>query len=60
MTLADVALAPQLGTVLRFLPDCLKDYPTIKSVFENISQLPEFVAADWKHQPDTPEELRAK
>lgn len=59
VSLADVALAPQLGTVLRFLPDVLKDYPTIKSVFANISKLPEFEAADWKHQPDTPEDLRA-
>lgn len=37
----------------------LDDYPTCAAVFKNISNLPEFVAADWKHQPDTPDDLRA-
>ncbi|GMK54830.1 hypothetical protein CspeluHIS016_0114160 [Cutaneotrichosporon spelunceum] len=58
LTLADVALAPQMYTCLRFGVD-LADYPTCAAVFKHISALPEFVAADWKHQPDTPEELRA-
>jgi maleylacetoacetate isomerase len=37
----------------------LADYPTCAAVFKHVSALPEFIAADWKHQPDTPEELRA-
>lgn len=30
----------------------------MKSVFENVSKIPEFVKGDYKHQPDTPDELR--
>ncbi|BEJ11420.1 hypothetical protein CspHIS471_0108420 [Cutaneotrichosporon sp. HIS471] len=58
LTLADVALAPQMYTCLRFGAN-LADYPTCAAVFKHVSSLPEFIAADWKHQPDTPEELRA-
>ncbi|BEJ03689.1 hypothetical protein CcaverHIS641_0108640 [Cutaneotrichosporon cavernicola] len=53
LTLADVALAPQIFGAN------LADYPTCAAVFKHVSSLPEFIAADWKHQPDTPEELRA-
>lgn len=38
----------------------MSHFPTVKSVFENVSVIPEFVAADYKHQPDTPEDQRAK
>ncbi|CAK9785947.1 maleylacetoacetate isomerase [Cutaneotrichosporon oleaginosum] len=58
LTLADVALAPQMYTCLRFGAN-LADYPTCAAVFKHVSALPEFIAADWKHQPDTPAELRA-
>lgn len=58
LTLADVALAPQMYTVLRFYPQALDKVPTVKSIFENISKIPEFVKADYKHQPDTPDDIR--
>ncbi|WOO79150.1 Maleylacetoacetate isomerase [Vanrija pseudolonga] len=59
VTMADAALVPQIYTVLRFYPD-ISAFPTVKSVFDHCAALPAFVAADWRHQPDTPEEFRAK
>lgn len=59
LTLADVALSTQMYTVIRFTPDILKQFPTVRSIFEHISKLPPFVAADYMHQPDTPEDQRA-
>ncbi|GMK57520.1 hypothetical protein CspeluHIS016_0403540 [Cutaneotrichosporon spelunceum] len=60
VTLADVAFVPQMYTVLRYAPDVLSKFPTVKAVFENVSVIPEFVSADYKHQPDTPEDQRPK
>ncbi|CAK9784304.1 maleylacetoacetate isomerase [Cutaneotrichosporon oleaginosum] len=60
LTLADVAFVPQMYTVLRYCPDIMTKFPTIKSVFEHVSVIPEFVAADYMHQPDTPEDQRPK
>ncbi|TXT10886.1 hypothetical protein VHUM_01637 [Vanrija humicola] len=59
VTMADAALVPQIYTVLRFYPD-ISGFPTVKSVFDHCSALPAFVAADWRHQPDTPDEFKAK
>ncbi|KAL1410447.1 hypothetical protein Q8F55_004458 [Vanrija albida] len=59
VTMADAALVPQIYTVLRFYPD-ISAFPTVKAVFEHCAALPAFVAADWRHQPDTPYEFRAK
>jgi len=42
-----------------FCPDLLATFPTLSKIFAHISKLPQFLAADWQHQPDTPEELRA-
>lgn len=36
----------------------MEQFPTVKSVFENVSVIPEFVAADYMHQEDTPEDQR--
>ncbi len=38
----------------------MEQFPTVKAVFEHVSVIPEFVAADYMHQPDTPEDVRAK
>ncbi|KAL1408017.1 hypothetical protein Q8F55_004814 [Vanrija albida] len=58
LTLADVALAPQMHSCIRFGVK-LEDYPTAHRVFTRVSALPEFVSADWRHQPDTPDEFKA-
>ncbi|WOO78095.1 Maleylacetoacetate isomerase [Vanrija pseudolonga] len=58
LTLADVALAPQMNSCIRFGVR-LEDYPVAHGVFTRVSALPEFVSADWRHQPDTPDEFKA-
>ncbi|TXT13242.1 hypothetical protein VHUM_00609 [Vanrija humicola] len=60
VTLADVAFAPQMNTCIRYVQKEDKDYPTAHGVFTRLSALPEFVAADWRHQPDTPDEFKAQ
>jgi maleylacetoacetate isomerase len=58
LTLADVVLAPAVENAVRYGVD-LKTVPTVKRIFEAISVLDEFKAADWRHQEDTPvEEFR--
>lgn len=59
ITLADVVLAPAVEGAIRWGID-LDQYPNMKRVFEEITVLPEFVRGDWKHQEDTPEDLRVK
>jgi glutathione S-transferase len=52
ISLADVLLVPQVGSaVTRFQLD-LNNYPTIKGVYENLKDIPEFVAAQPDKQPD--------
>ncbi|BEJ17562.1 hypothetical protein CspHIS471_0609630 [Cutaneotrichosporon sp. HIS471] len=60
LTLADVAFVPQMYTVLRYSPNIMDKLPTIKAVFNHVSVIPEFVAADYMHQPDTPDDQRPK
>ncbi|BEI80667.1 hypothetical protein CcaverHIS002_0111960 [Cutaneotrichosporon cavernicola] len=60
LTLADVAFVPQMYTVLRYSPNIMEELPTIKAVFTHVSVIPEFVAADYMHQPDTPDDQRPK
>ncbi|KAH6646593.1 maleylacetoacetate isomerase maia [Truncatella angustata] len=57
VTLADIALAPALEGALRWGID-ISQFTILNGVFERIRVLPEFVQADWKHQEDTPAELR--
>jgi maleylacetoacetate isomerase len=57
VTLADVVLAPAVEGALRWTID-LDLFPEVKRVYETVSQMPEFVRADWRHQEDTPLELR--
>lgn len=49
----------ELATDPSFSPDIMSKFPTVKSVMDNVSVIPEFVAADYKHQPDTPDDVRA-
>lgn len=53
LTLADVVLAPAVENAVRYGVN-LEMVPTVKRVFEAIRDLPEFRAADWRHQGDTP------
>ncbi|KAH8885379.1 Maleylacetoacetate isomerase [Thozetella sp. PMI_491] len=58
ITLADVVLAPAVEGALRWGID-LNQFPELKKVYEAFKNLPEVAQADWKHQPDTPDALRA-
>ena len=37
----------------------MSKYPTIVRIKEALEQLPAFIAADAKNQPDTPDDLKA-
>ncbi|KAH8681060.1 glutathione S-transferase [Xylariales sp. PMI_506] len=58
VTLADVVLAPAVEGALRWGVD-FAPFPEVKRVYDTVRELPAFVAADWRHQEDTPEDLRA-
>src|SRR5206468_440081 len=57
VTLADVVLAPAMEAAVRWGVD-VKQFPTALRVWETIRKEDAFVRADWRHQPDTPEEFR--
>lgn len=59
ISLADVCLAPAIENALRWEVD-MSLFPRTMKVFEAIRLLPEFRAADWRHQEDTPDCLKAK
>ncbi|KAK4502717.1 hypothetical protein PRZ48_006143 [Zasmidium cellare] len=59
VSLADVCLAPAIENALRWDVDMAR-FPRVMKVFKTIKELPEFKAADWRHQEDTPENLRGK
>ncbi|KAM0542544.1 hypothetical protein ACHAPJ_012752 [Fusarium lateritium] len=58
LTLADVVLCPAIEAALRWGVDLTK-CPLTMRVYDNLKELPEVAAADWRHQLDTPENLRA-
>lgn len=58
VTLADVVLAPAAEGAMRWDID-LAEYPELNRIYNTIREMPEFLQADWKHQEDTPPELRA-
>jgi maleylacetoacetate isomerase len=58
VTMADVVLAPACEGALRFEVD-LEQFPTVSKVYKRICVLDAFKRGDWKHQEDTPEELRS-
>ena len=51
VTLADVFLAPQLFSAVRFGAD-LTQFPNIMEIFANFKDLPEFVTAHAENQID--------
>ena len=38
----------------------LQSIAAVMRIYEQFKVLPEFVAGDWKHQPDTPKEFRGQ
>ncbi|ERS95643.1 maleylacetoacetate isomerase [Sporothrix schenckii 1099-18] len=58
ITLADVVIAPAYEAALRWGVD-LTQFEAVTHAYNACKDLPEFVAADWKHQADTPEQFRA-
>lgn len=58
VTLADVVLAPAFEAALRWGVD-LSPFEAVTRAYDACKDLPEFVTADWKHQPDTPEQYKA-
>jgi maleylacetoacetate isomerase len=59
VTLADVCLAPAVEGALRWGVD-VQSMPTVWRVYENAKELEAFKKGDWRHQEDTPEDLREK
>jgi maleylacetoacetate isomerase len=59
VTMADIVLAPTVEASLRWDVD-FRVLPTVMRIYEQLKVLPEFVAGDWKHQPDTPKEFRGQ
>ncbi|KAL8620001.1 hypothetical protein ACOMHN_015283 [Nucella lapillus] len=59
VTIADLCLIPQCyNAQSRFDVDMSK-YPTIVRIKEVLEKLPAFIAADFKNQPDTPDDMKA-
>lgn len=58
ITMADVCLAPAVEGALRWGVD-IPSFPNVDRVYNTIRAHEAFIAGDWKHQEDTPEELRA-
>lgn len=59
VTLADVCLIPAIWGGQRFGVD-LDRFPTVKRVFEAMSQLDAVKRAQWNSQEDCPEDLKAR
>ncbi|CAD5229442.1 unnamed protein product [Bursaphelenchus okinawaensis] len=58
ITLVDVCIPAQVYAAKRFNVDMTK-YPIISRINDELSQLPEVIRADERHQPDTPDEFKA-
>uniref|UniRef100_A0A7E4VXL1 maleylacetoacetate isomerase n=1 Tax=Panagrellus redivivus TaxID=6233 RepID=A0A7E4VXL1_PANRE len=57
LSLVDVVIPAQVYNAIRFGVDMSK-YPTISRLNATLEKIPEFIAADAWHQPDTPENER--
>jgi len=55
--MADIVLAPTVEAGNRWGVD-FSVLPTTKAIYDRLKVLPCFEKGDWKHQEDTPEELR--
>ena len=59
VTMADICLAPTVEAALRWNVD-FESLPIVSRIYERLKVLPAFEMGDWKHQEDTPEQLRVK
>ena len=59
VTMADICLAPTIEAALRWGTDTSL-FPTTMAIYERIKALPAFEKGDWRHQDDTPDDLRPK
>jgi maleylacetoacetate isomerase len=59
VTMADVVLAPTVESGLRWGVD-FSVLPTVWLIYGKLKVLLEFEKGDWRHQEDTPVELRSK
>jgi maleylacetoacetate isomerase len=59
VTMADIALAPAIEAALRWDID-FTALPTVWGIYERLKVLPAFEKGDWRHQEDTPPELRSR
>ena len=59
ITMADVVLAPTVEAGLRWGVD-FSVLPTVWGIYGRLKVLPAFEKGDWRHQEDTPPELRNK
>jgi hypothetical protein len=57
ITLAGVVIASAYEAALRWGVD-LRSFEAVTRACDACKDLPEFVVADWKHQPDTPEQFK--
>ena len=59
VTMADIILAPAVEGGLRWGVD-FSVLPVVWGIYSRLRELTAFEKGDWRHQPDTPEALRAK
>jgi maleylacetoacetate isomerase len=58
LTMADIVLAPTVEAGIRWGVD-FAVLPITEKTYERLKVLPCFEKGDWRHQEDTPQELRA-
>ena len=56
--MADIVLAPTIEAALRWGVD-FTVLPTVWGIYARLKGLSAFENGDWRHQEDTPEELRS-
>ncbi|KAJ3497121.1 hypothetical protein NLG97_g2130 [Lecanicillium saksenae] len=59
VTMADVCLVPTVDQAFMYKLD-ISFAPKVKALYGNLKAMPAFQAADWRKQPDTPEQYRAQ
>jgi maleylacetoacetate isomerase len=59
VTMADIVLAPAVEGGLRWGVD-FTGFPTVWGIYGRLKVLPAFEKGDWRHQEDTPDQLRVK
>ena len=58
VTMADIVVVPTIEAALRWGVD-FNVLPTVWGIYNRLKVLPAFEKGNWRHQPDTPQHLRA-